>query len=112
MLLRGTRRKHRFAVSPLVQVRILLPSSGSCLQSHYLATGIHATAVCSDTLNQCCSLRVRDQVPFLYKETDKCILIFICCLFNDDVGDSDYMACDWIVVNNVLVRMSKEVAMA
>jgi hypothetical protein len=37
----------RFAVSPLVRVMNLLPSSGRCLQSHYLATGLHAT-ICYD----------------------------------------------------------------
>jgi hypothetical protein len=36
-------REHRFPVSPLVRVRDLLPSNRCCLQSHYLATGLHAT---------------------------------------------------------------------
>jgi hypothetical protein len=41
----GPHRKHRFPVSTctLVRVRNLLPSNGRCLQSHYLATGVHAT---------------------------------------------------------------------
>jgi hypothetical protein len=39
----GPRREHQFPVSSLVRVRNLLPSNGRCLQSHYLATGLHAT---------------------------------------------------------------------
>jgi hypothetical protein len=38
----GLRRKHSFPISLLVHVRNLLPSNRSCLQSHYLATGLHA----------------------------------------------------------------------
>jgi hypothetical protein len=45
----GPHRAHRFLVSPLVRVRNLLPSNGRCLQSHYLAAGLHAT-VFSDVL--------------------------------------------------------------
>jgi hypothetical protein len=36
-------REHLFPVSQLVSVRNLLPSNGRCLQSHYLATGLHTT---------------------------------------------------------------------
>jgi hypothetical protein len=36
-------REHVFPVSPLVRVMRLLPSNGCCLQSHYLATSLHAT---------------------------------------------------------------------
>jgi hypothetical protein len=45
----GPRREHLFPVSPLMRARNLLPSNGRCLQSHYLATGIHATieTICS-----------------------------------------------------------------
>jgi hypothetical protein len=32
-----------FFLSPLMRVRNLLPSNGRCIQSHYLATGLHAT---------------------------------------------------------------------
>jgi hypothetical protein len=39
----GPCRGHHFSVSPLVYVRKLLPNNGRCLQSHYLATGLHAT---------------------------------------------------------------------
>jgi hypothetical protein len=43
LLLSKPHRKHRFPVSPLVHARNLLPSCRHCLQSHYLATGLHAT---------------------------------------------------------------------
>jgi hypothetical protein len=43
----GPRTERRFQVSPLVRVRNLLPSNGRCLQSHYLATGLHATVFSS-----------------------------------------------------------------
>jgi hypothetical protein len=45
LLLSGPHRKYRFPVSPLVHVRNLLLSNGRCLQSHYLATGVHATCI-------------------------------------------------------------------
>jgi hypothetical protein len=40
-------------VSLLMRVRNLLPSNGRCLQSHFLATGLHATI----WLNQCSLLQ-------------------------------------------------------
>jgi hypothetical protein len=36
------RREHRFPVSALVRGRNPLPSNARCLQSYYLATGLHA----------------------------------------------------------------------
>jgi hypothetical protein len=39
----GPRREHLFLVNLLVGVRNPLPSNGRCLQSHYIATGLHAT---------------------------------------------------------------------
>jgi hypothetical protein len=39
----GPRREHTFPVSPLENVRNLLPNNGRCLQSRYLATGLRAT---------------------------------------------------------------------
>jgi hypothetical protein len=39
----GPHREDLFPVSLLVCVRNMLPSNGHCLQSHYLATGLHAT---------------------------------------------------------------------
>jgi hypothetical protein len=41
------RREHCFPFSPLVRVRNLLPISGRCLQSHYLATDLQATILSS-----------------------------------------------------------------
>jgi hypothetical protein len=38
----GPHREYLFPVTLLVHVN-LLPSNGHCLQSHYLATGLHAT---------------------------------------------------------------------
>jgi hypothetical protein len=45
-LSRGSRREHRFLVTPLMHIRNLLPMNGHCLQSHYLATGLRATCMC------------------------------------------------------------------
>jgi hypothetical protein len=45
-LLHALHRQHLFLVTPLEHVRYLLqalPSNGCCLQSHYLAMGLHAT---------------------------------------------------------------------
>jgi hypothetical protein len=52
-LLQGPRREHRFQVSLLVSVRNQLrplSSNGRCLQSHYLATGLHATIIIEKSL--------------------------------------------------------------
>jgi hypothetical protein len=43
LLLSGLHRKHCSSISLWVHVRNLLLSSGRCLQSRYLATGLHAT---------------------------------------------------------------------
>jgi hypothetical protein len=40
---RGPRKEHCSPTSPLVHYRSLLPNSGLRLQSHYLATALHAT---------------------------------------------------------------------
>jgi hypothetical protein len=45
-LSRGPRRQQRFPDRPLVRIRNLLrplPNNSRCLQSHYLATSLHAT---------------------------------------------------------------------
>jgi hypothetical protein len=42
-LSQGLRRERRFQVSPFVHIRNMFPSNGRCLQSRYLATGLHAT---------------------------------------------------------------------
>jgi hypothetical protein len=48
LLLSGPHRKHcSFVALQLLHVKNLLPSGGRCLQSRYLAAGLHATMSCN-----------------------------------------------------------------
>jgi hypothetical protein len=55
----GPRSECRFLLSPLMRVRNLLPNNGHCLQSHYLATGLHATIFLSSTTYETVSTKIR-----------------------------------------------------